>query len=170
MRIAYETIATPIGSFFLAYEGDALVYADFEDHGARRDEHLARRYGSFELVLRRKAHPLRARFERYFARDAHALDELGDEFVLSPGGSDMQRRVWTALRTIPTGTTTSYGELASRIGRTGAARAVGRINGLNPLSVIVPCHRVIGANGKLVGYAGGIERKEWLLRHEGVTG
>jgi len=171
--LSYETIETPIDAFLLIYEeGDtaagALVYADFNDQSARRQAHLARRYGSFKLEQRHAAHPLRMRFERYFACDAHAFDALGQDANLSPGGSDTQQRVWTALRSIPTGTTTSYGELAARLGRKGAARAIGRINGQNPLSIIVPCHRVIGANGNLVGYAGGVERKEWLLRHEGA--
>jgi methylated-DNA-[protein]-cysteine S-methyltransferase len=81
-------------------------------------------------------------------------------------GTVFQQRIWEALKAIPYGTTMSYGELAQQIGQPKASRAVGLANGRNPISIIVPCHRVIGANGKLTGYGGGIERKQWLLNHE----
>jgi methylated-DNA-[protein]-cysteine S-methyltransferase len=81
-------------------------------------------------------------------------------------GTNFQQRVWEALNTIPYGTTISYGEVAQQIGQPSAARAVGLANGQNPVSIIVPCHRVVGASGKLTGYGGGIERKQWLLNHE----
>ena len=85
---------------------------------------------------------------------------------MKTAGTDFQREVWRALRGIPCGTTLSYGELARRIGRPNAVRAVGLANGANPIGVVVPCHRVIGSNGSLTGYGGGIERKRWLLDHE----
>ncbi len=81
-------------------------------------------------------------------------------------GTEFQRRVWGELREIPLGETISYGELARRLGTPGASRAVGLANGRNPVSIVVPCHRVIGADGRLTGYGGGLERKAWLLRHE----
>jgi methylated-DNA-[protein]-cysteine S-methyltransferase len=81
-------------------------------------------------------------------------------------GTPFQREVWRALRNIPCGTTVSYAKLAEQIGRPAAVRAVGLANGSNPVGVVVPCHRVIGANGSLTGYGGGIERKSWLLEHE----
>jgi O-6-methylguanine DNA methyltransferase len=84
------------------------------------------------------------------------------------GGTDFERSVWAELRCIPLGTTISYGELAKRIGNPNAMRAVGLANGKNPIAIVVPCHRVIGANGSMTGYGGGIHRKEWLLRHEGA--
>ena len=101
---------------------------------------------------------------RYFDGELQALDAV----ACDPGGTPFQSRVWTALRTIPVGTTWSYGELARRLGDPKAVRAVGFANGSNPIAVAVPCHRVIGSDGTLVGYGGGLERKRWLLAHEGA--
>jgi methylated-DNA-[protein]-cysteine S-methyltransferase len=98
----------------------------------------------------------------YMDGELAALDSL----AVSTGGTTFQKQVWRALREIPTGTTTSYGELAKRIGRPSAVRAVGLANGANPIGIVVPCHRVIGANGSLTGYAGGLQRKRWLIAHE----
>jgi O-6-methylguanine DNA methyltransferase len=103
--------------------------------------------------------------EAYFDGDLGAIDTLPVE----TGGTELQRSVWAALRAIPAGETRSYGALAAQIARPTAARAVGHANGANPVGVVVPCHRVIGADGSLTGYAGGIERKRWLLAHEGVS-
>ena len=100
----------------------------------------------------------------YFAGEIGALDTLS----VATGGTDFQRCVWAALRTIPTGETVSYGELARRIGNPKAVRAVGMANGANPIGIVVPCHRVIGSDGGLGGYGGGVERKAWLLKHEGA--
>ena len=101
--------------------------------------------------------------QRYFAGELAAIDTL----PVQTGGTAFQREVWRALREIPCGGTVSYAELAERIGRPTAVRAVGLANGSNPVGIVVPCHRVIGANGSLTGYGGGIERKRWLLEHEG---
>lgn len=90
------------------------------------------------------------------------------ELPLSPEGTDFQQRVWKALQSIPYGQTTTYSELSSKLGDPRAIRAVGKANGQNPIPIIIPCHRVIGANNNLIGYAGGIERKRWLLQHEGA--
>jgi methylated-DNA-[protein]-cysteine S-methyltransferase len=105
---------------------------------------------------------LSAAISNYFAGDLGVIDRL----PVQTGGTEFQKEVWHALREIPCGTTTSYGELARRIGRPAAVRAVGLANGANPVAVVVPCHRVIGSNGSLTGYGGGIERKRWLLDHE----
>ena len=99
---------------------------------------------------------------RYFAGELHAIDSL----AVRTAGTPFQREVWRALREIPCGTTVSYAQLAERIGRPTAVRAVGLANGSNPVGVIVPCHRVIGSDGSLTGYGGGIKRKRWLLEHE----
>jgi methylated-DNA-[protein]-cysteine S-methyltransferase len=99
--------------------------------------------------------------QAYFAGERREFD-----LPLAPYGSDFQRRVWSALLEIPYGETISYLELARRLGDPRAVRAVGSANGRNPISIIIPCHRVIGADGSLVGYGGGLERKRWLLRHE----
>jgi methylated-DNA-[protein]-cysteine S-methyltransferase len=103
------------------------------------------------------------RVEAYFEGELHALDGLAVE----PGGTSFQREVWSALQRIPVGVTTSYSELAAAIGHPAAVRAVGMANSRNPIAVVIPCHRVVGRDGSLTGYAAGIERKRWLLRHEG---
>jgi O-6-methylguanine DNA methyltransferase len=99
----------------------------------------------------------------YFRGDLHAIDSL----PIDPRGTDFQRRVWAALRTIPAGTTWSYAQLAHAVGQPSAMRAVGAANGRNPIALVVPCHRVIASDGTLGGYGGGLEKKRWLLRHEG---
>ncbi len=111
----------------------------------------------------RDAGGVRAAFERYFAGNPDALDTLR----VDPGGTPFQSKVWLALREIASGKTWSYAQLAERVGSPAAVRAVGAANGANPIPLVLPCHRVIGKNGKLVGYGGGMDRKEWLLRHEG---
>src|SRR4051794_21000964 len=104
---------------------------------------------------------LRSQLGAYFAGDLRQFD-----LPLAAAGTEWQRAVWDALNEVPYGTTLSYGELAARLGRPTACRAVGAANGRNPISVIVPCHRLVGSNGALTGYGGGLDRKEWLLRHE----
>jgi methylated-DNA-[protein]-cysteine S-methyltransferase len=105
----------------------------------------------------------RQQLEEYFARTRTTFD-----LPLEPAGSAFQRRVWDALRAIPYGTTVSYSEIARRMGDVRATRAVGAANGQNPIPIIVPCHRVVGAHGELTGFGGGIDRKRWLLEHEGA--
>ena len=105
----------------------------------------------------------RAQLEEYFAGTRTIFD-----VPLAPSGSAFELNVWALLREIPTGRTASYGEIARKLGDATMARAVGRANGQNPLPIVVPCHRVIGANGSLVGFGGGLERKRWLLEHEGA--
>ncbi len=92
----------------------------------------------------------------------------GAHVVVDTGGTEFQRRVWAELRAIPPGSTRTYGELAARLGGPNASRAVGLANSQNPLSIVVPCHRLVGSDGSLTGYAGGLARKQWLLRHEGA--
>ena len=104
---------------------------------------------------------LRDQLDAYFSGDGPAFD-----LPMSPVGTPWQRAVWDSLVAIPYGTTVSYGEIARRLGRPAAARAVGAANGRNPLSIVVPCHRLVGATGSLTGYAGGIDRKRWLIAHE----
>ena len=106
-----------------------------------------------------------SRLDEYFAGHLAVLDEIPVEL----NGTSFQQRVWNALRAIRAGTTSSYGSLARTIGAPSAVRAVGAANGANPVALIVPCHRVIGSNGSLTGYGGGLDRKRWLLQHEGVA-
>jgi len=159
--------STPIGDMLIAADRAGNLRATFwTDHEEEPRLVLERSYSRMRIELEMAANPhgLTSAIAAYFAGDLHAIDTLPVETA----GTPFQRDVWRALRLIPCGTTISYGELARRIGRPAAVRAVGLANGANPVGVVVPCHRVIGSNGSLTGYGGGIERKRWLLRHEGV--
>jgi methylated-DNA-[protein]-cysteine S-methyltransferase len=151
----------PFGPLAIAARGDALVAIDLEGHPERLAKAVARKEpagpGRLALALTRA-------FDAYFKGDLTAIDSLEAE----PGGTEFQRDVWAELRRVRAGTTISYSQLAARIGRPDAVRAVGAANGANPVPIVIPCHRVIGANGSLVGYGGGLEMKRWLLQHEGL--
>ena len=121
------------------------------------------RHEGYKRVDARDPGGLSAKLQQYFDGDLAIIDTL----PTATAGTPFQRQVWQALRTIPCGQVMHYGQLAEVLGRPGAARAVGAANGSNPVSIVVPCHRVIGRNGTMTGYAGGVQRKEWLLRHEG---
>jgi methylated-DNA-[protein]-cysteine S-methyltransferase len=162
----FDRLQTPIGIALLVTDGDGALRAlDWEDFEARLKQLLRLHYGM--VVLRDAPAPdeLKAALKKYFAGDLDSLKTI--EWRVA--GTPFQRKVWTALSEIPVGTTTSYGALAAQLGMPQAVRAVGHANGSNPISVVVPCHRVIGANGSLTGYGGGLERKQWLLEHEGVV-
>lgn len=164
LRFLIDRVVTPIGDMLLVADREGNLRATFwtdQEEDLRRV--LARHYGgSIELESERNPHGLAGRLAAYFAGELDAIDKLPVETE----GTPFQRDVWRALREIPCGTTISYAQLAARIGRPAAVRAVGLANGSNPVGVVVPCHRVIGANGSLTGYGGGIERKRWLLDHE----
>lgn len=162
-----ERLSTPIGTAILVGDDAGHVHAlDWSDHEERLHRLLRRHHGAAARVLpARRPSPAAAALADYFAGDPKALDTV----VVATPGTDFQRQVWAALRTIPVGRTISYGELAARIGRPAAVRAVGLANGANPIGIVVPCHRVVGSNGRLTGYAGGLERKRWLLAHEGAA-
>jgi methylated-DNA-[protein]-cysteine S-methyltransferase len=160
-----ETFPTPTGAMLLLTDQDEHVRSlDWEDFTPRLHQLLRLQYGSVRLEPRVGVSPARRAVEAYYAGELGAITDL----PVKAEGTPFQREVWAALRTIPTGETTTYGRLATALGRPKAMRAVGMANGSNPISIIVPCHRVIGANATLTGYGGGIERKLWLLRHEGV--
>ena len=160
-----DRLDTPIGrALLVSDEDDRLRVLDWEDHEDRMLVHLRRRYGETRLEERRAADEIRLPLERYFAGELGALAEI----PCRGEGTTFQHLVWDALTRIPVGETVSYGELADRIGKASAVRAVGLANGANPIGVVVPCHRVIGADGSLTGYGGGLPRKRWLLRHEGA--
>lgn len=161
-----DRIATPVGEVLLVTDTDGAVRAlDFVDYEPRMMRLLGRHAPDADLIAGRAPDGVRDAVEAYFAGDARALDGL----TVKTGGTEFQRSVWAALRAIPAGETRSYGQLAAAIGSPKAVRAAGLANGQNPIAVIVPCHRVIGANGTLTGYAGGLERKRWLLAHEGAA-
>jgi len=161
-----DRVPTPVGEVLLVTDAQGAVRAlDFADHEARMTRLLARHAPGSALVEGRAPEAVRRAVEAWFGGDLTSLDGL----TVKTGGTAFQRTVWAALRAIPAGQTRSYGQLAAAIGSPTAVRAAGLANGQNPVAVIVPCHRVIGANGALTGYAGGLERKRWLLRHEGVA-
>ena len=166
LQLFVDRLATPVGQMLIAADVEGNLRATFWTDG-ESDLHtlLARQYRGMQVELEPASNPhgLTGGIESYFAGDLHAIDTL----PVKTTGTAFQRQVWSALRESPCGATISYGELARRIGRPEAVRAVGLANGSNPIGVVVPCHRVIGANGSLTGYGGGIERKRWLLDHEG---
>lgn len=159
-----ERVASPIGTMLLAADDEGVLRAlDFVDYEPRMRRLLDRHYGTaYELRPGRVPVAVTAALAAYFAGTLTALDAV----AVRTNGSPFQRRVWAALRDIPAGATTSYGQLAARLGQPSASRAVGLANGANPIGIVVPCHRVIGADGTLTGYGGGLERKRWLLDHE----
>ena len=160
-------LPTPIGEILLAADPDGVVRAlDFHDYEPRMMRLLNRHYPRFTLTAGAAPSSAAQALDPYFGGDATALQAL----PVATGGTDFQRSIWKALRTIPTGQTWTYGRLAQTIGRPSAVRAAGLANGANPIALIVPCHRVIGANGALTGNAGGMERKAWLLAHEARIG
>jgi methylated-DNA-[protein]-cysteine S-methyltransferase len=160
-----ETLATPIGTALIVTDEEGQLRAfDWEDRAASMHRLLRLHYGSVRLEPKGAASTATRAAEAYFEGELTAIDPL----PVKTGGTAFQRSVWAALRTIPTGRTTTYGRLAAGLNRPKAMRAVGMANGANPVSVVVPCHRVIGADATLTGYGGGLERKRWLLQHEGV--
>lgn len=161
--LTLDRITTPVGEVLLVTDGEGAVRAlDFADYEARMTRLLARHAPRAMLAEGRAPEAVRRAVEAWFDGDLAALDGL----TVKTGGTAFQRTVWAALRAIPAGETRSYGQLAAAIGAPKAVRAAGLANGQNPVAVIVPCHRVIGANGSLTGYAGGLDRKRWLLDHE----
>jgi methylated-DNA-[protein]-cysteine S-methyltransferase len=154
----FDRLETPLGKAQLVCDGDGRLRAFLWVKGDREIS----RFGDTELVERENPFGLSAAITAYFAGQLHAIDTLPVAFA----GTPFQNTVWQALRTIPAGETLSYSALAVQIGAPKAVRAVGLANGANPVGVIVPCHRVIGADGSLTGYGGGLERKKWLLAHE----
>lgn len=160
-------LATPIGQICVITDCTATIRAlDWFDFEPRTLRLLAQHFPA-GYVLEEGEGPtavLQA-LQAYFAGDTRALRDLP---VATGTGSDFQREVWSTLRSIPVGSTLSYAALAERIGKPRAVRAVGLANGQNPVALVVPCHRVIGKSGALTGYAGGLDRKRWLLEHEGV--
>ncbi len=160
-RLLVDHITTPVGKLAIVADETGRLHAvGFMDGHARMELALeqgaptpAKNPGGFTDALR-----------AYFDGELAAIDGLKVAF----GGTAFQRDVWRGLLTIPCGETRSYGDLARQVGRPKAVRAVGLANGSNPLAIVVPCHRVIGSNGTLTGYGGGLERKRWLLEHEGV--
>ena len=165
MRFRLQTIDDigVIGPIHMVADADKLLALEFGDIEHRLMPMLRDRYGTTLLL-----DPvddmagISSAIRSYFAGDLRALDTIATD----GGGTAFQRRAWAALRDIPPGETRTYGEMAAALGKPNAARAIGSANALNPISLVVPCHRLVGSNGALTGYGGGVERKRWLLAHE----
>lgn len=160
-----ERFDTPTGELVIASdEQQRLRVIDWDDKTDRMQRLLRLHYGAEGFTLQTAPSPSanRRALEAYFEGELRSIDALRTH----TWGTDFQRQVWAALRTIAVGTTVSYGHIAAAVGRPAAVRAVGAANGSNPIAIVVPCHRVIGANATLTGYGGGLERKRWLLDHE----
>jgi methylated-DNA-[protein]-cysteine S-methyltransferase len=165
IRFFLGNLTTPIGRLTWVVDDQGRLRAAGFTDGHPRMERALRAFSigpAALLVSQSETRDATEAFESYFSGDFAAIDRL----PLFAEGSEFQRRVWSALREIPSGETSSYGELARRIRNPKAVRAVGLANGANPIAIVVPCHRVIGADGSLTGYGGGLERKRWLLAHE----
>jgi methylated-DNA-[protein]-cysteine S-methyltransferase len=167
LDLLIDRLLTPAGEMIVIADSEGnLRVIDWTEHEARMKQLLDQQYGkgTYTLTPARDPGGLSSAMRSYFKGDRAVIDKL----PVKTAGTPFQRSVWKALRKIKCGTTISYAELAKRIGRPKAVRAVGLANGQNPISVVVPCHRVIGSNGSLTGYGGGLPRKKWLLEHEGV--
>lgn len=156
---------SPLGQLLLVLDGDQLCALEFCDRKSRMEAILEARFGKVSLTPTQEPLELCKYIYSYFAGDFDSLSQI----PVSLGGTPFQQQVWSALCTIPAGTTLTYGELAAQLGNPNASRAVGLANSRNPVAIVVPCHRVVGSNAQLTGYAGGLERKRWLLEHEGVV-
>jgi methylated-DNA-[protein]-cysteine S-methyltransferase len=163
MRLQLERRTSPVARLLIVTDDDGVLRAlDFADDEDRLHRLLGAHYGEYTLRDGKSPASINRALDAYFEGD---LDGLAD-LPTATAGTPFQRDVWKALRAIPAATTISYGALAARIGRPTASRAVGAANSQNPIAIVVPCHRVIGASGALTGYAGGVAQKRWLLDHE----
>ena len=164
MTLRIDRIDSPLGVLTLITGPHGLCALDFEECRDRLLGTLLARFPGASLVEEADPDGYSGRVRAYFAGDVRAIDAI----PVDPGGTPFQRDVWTALRGIPPGTTTSYGVLATQLGRPGAARAVGAANARNPICLVIPCHRLVSSTGTLIGYSGGLHRKRWFLEHEGL--
>ncbi len=163
-RLLVTEIPSPPGTIVFARRGEALCALSFKDYWPSMLRELERRFGDVEVRSDADGGPPGQALRRYFEGDLEALESVS----VDTAGTPFQERAWSRLRKIPAGRTVSYAELARSIGRPSAVRAVGGANGRNPVSIVIPCHRVIASDGTLGGYGGGLPRKCWLLAHEGA--
>ncbi|MBE9007230.1 methylated-DNA--[protein]-cysteine S-methyltransferase [Fortiea sp. LEGE XX443] len=165
MKLLVDKINSEIGAISIVSDGEKLCAIDFADYEQRMVKLLQKRYVNCDFQYAKNPQGFSSKIQAYFDGDRTSLNDI----PVSTAGTVFQQQVWLALRTIPWGTTLSYANLAVRIGKPTAYRAVGMANSVNPVALVLPCHRVIGANAALTGYAGGLERKRWLLNHEGIV-
>ncbi|HEY1561767.1 MAG TPA: methylated-DNA--[protein]-cysteine S-methyltransferase [Caulobacteraceae bacterium] len=165
MNLQLDRFASPMGELRIVFDDEGWLRAlDFEAYADRNLNLMRRQYGDAPITEGKAPASIREPLEAYFKGDLKALDRI----KVATNGTPFQEAVWGALRNIPAGATRSYAQQAEAIGRPKAVRAVGLANGANPIAIVNPCHRVIGKSGDLTGYGGGLERKRWLLTHEGV--
>lgn len=163
MRLRLERWESPMCPLLLVTDNEGVLRAmEFGNHESRMEQLLREHYAEYILENGKAPAPLTRALQDYFDGKLDSLAHVRT----ATRGTPFQREVWQALRAIPAGTTMSYGQLAAKIGRAGASRAVGAANGANPIPIVVPCHRVIGADGSLTGFGGGLANKKWLLNHE----
>jgi methylated-DNA-[protein]-cysteine S-methyltransferase len=163
MHLRLERWASPVSTLLIVTdEADVLRALYFGERDVELRRVLQSHYGTFTLSPGPIPDAIKRLLEAYFEGALDAIDTI----PVATGGTPFQQQVWKALRSVPAGRTATYGHLAAIIGREGASRAVGAANGANPISIVVPCHRVVGASGALTGYGGGLENKRWLLAHE----
>ena len=163
--LQFDHIDSPIGTIVIVVDGGRLCSLCYADYEASMMTLLQHRYGPVDLVWTPDPSGLSSQIRGYLAGNYGCLDAI----PVSTEGTAFQQEVWSALRSIPPGTTMSYGALAKKLGRPTAPRAVGAANALNPIPIVLPCHRLVGANAALTGYGGGLERKRGLVGHEGVS-
>ena len=179
MKVRYATMKSPVGPVAVAWKGSSIVAIQMEETKDRmgwgheyratspekRLRHtLEDRFDDFELEHAEPTARVPKALARYFEGDVEAIDRV----EVDPGGTPFQAKIWKRLREIPAGATMTYGELAASVGHPDGARAAGGAVGSNPIPIVIPCHRVIGSDGSLTGYGGGLRMKVWLLRHEGA--
>ncbi len=162
--VGLATIDSPVGTLTIAAQGSSVCLVHFGPATARVRASLGTWYPGMDVASSADPGGAVSVLRRYFRGDLESLDEIEVDLH----GTPFQQAVWMGLRSVKAGSTLSYAELAERVGSPAAVRAVGAANGANPVAVILPCHRIIGSNGSLTGYGGGLERKRWLLDHEGV--
>jgi methylated-DNA-[protein]-cysteine S-methyltransferase len=162
--LSVTTIDSPVGKLTIAARGPRVCLVHFGAVSAHLRSTLGSWYPGFPIERGGDPGGAVSVLDRYFKGDLESLDEIDVDLH----GTSFQRRVWMALRSVKAGTTLSYAGLADRVGSPSAVRAVGAADGANPVAVVLPCHRIIGSNGSLIGYGGGLDRKRWLLDHEGV--
>ena len=163
--LLFGRVKSPVGAFLIACEGATLCAAEFAAHEDRMLAALRARYGAFRRREVRDPGGVCTRIRAYLRGAFDAVDDI----AVDGGGTAFQRQVWAALRRIAPGEVVSYGALARRLGRPSAVRAVAHANARNPINIVVPCHRVIGADGTLTGFAAGLDRKRFLLDLEQGT-
>jgi methylated-DNA-[protein]-cysteine S-methyltransferase len=163
MHLRLEKYDSPVSPLLVVTDEEGNLRAlEFADHESRMHRLLREHYREYQLEPGKAPRSIVSALDAFFAGELAAIEDL----TVATEGTLFQRNVWRALREIPAGTTISYGQLAARLKRPSASRAVGAANGANPIAIVVPCHRVIGANGTLTGYGGGLPRKRWLIDHE----